>query len=668
MRIFHVLCILVISLLQVQSSNSLQDKTNQSIIASSICNQHTYEFISRPVTFVRSKVQESQRLLIRNNVGGKALSTLKIIGTAYAISVGSLIACRLRWKFLIPCLLNKPSLRKLPVTKVNKIISDSDSSNNNDNGHAAPISLILLHGMWHDASFYAELQDILAVKGYTSYAVDLLPGERFLPGGSQREVVRDLEHTLEEINGPCILIGHSQGGLVAQSALQRSPSIRSKTKGVVLMGSIPLGYSPPVADVQKQEVTVLSDFWGFLWVCLFGKLRNARYGKHIFLLPETDETTDEMSSYITKLLKNYLDKTKWTIRTHFAAMVVFLVCAIKLYFFPRNKKSAAEAAAIGTGWSRKQLMEQLAPVFLLMEAFSHGFAGVYHLTVESAETASPLESASQLFGMLSCVIFFLFTVMVVMSSQHELSYFLGVIWRMGISGLWFAVIYAYMSNQAILLGIDLHMYVLVGVCLLLLLAYGIRIFHSPNGTICHFFNKSLSLLILILATAYAHNVYRKCGSYDGYLECFIRCQLPGGLNHTSFYNIAKIFALAGWAVAEDIDPSVSLFQLALGLRTDEATVISDGPDLFESDLDKEDEDDQALEEQNDGGHDAIEAGDFEERDSSALTDIESQPTGATQNTEEMTLAIGQDASSSEVELVVGEEAPSPGLSNDTNGV
>lgn len=384
--------------------------------------------------------------------------------------------------------------------------------------------------------------------------------------------------------------------------------------------------------------------------------------------PNLYTSTEDYKCIIAFNEQNYLDKTKWTIRTHFAAMIVFFVCAIKLSFFPRNKKSSAEAAIVGSGWSRKHLMEQLAPVFLLMEAFSHGFAGVYHLTVESAETASPLESASQLFGMLSCVMFFLFTVMVVMCSQHELSYFLGVIWRMGISGLWLAVIYAYMFNQAILLGIDLHMYVLVGVCLLLLLAYGIRIFHSPNGTICHFFNKSLSLLILILATAYAHNVYRKCGSYDGYLECFIRCPLPGGLNHTSFYNIAKIFALAGWAMAEDIDPSVSLFQLALGLRTDEATVISDGSDLFESDLDKEDEEDQALEEQNDGGHDSIEASDFEERNSSALTDIESQPAGATQNTGEKALTIGQDASSSSAELVVDEEAPSPGLSNDENGV
>jgi pimeloyl-ACP methyl ester carboxylesterase len=47
-----------------------------------------------------------------------------------------------------------------------------------------------------------------------------------------------------------ILISHSQGGLVAQSVSNNSPG---KIIAVVLLGTFPLGMTPPVALMQQEH-------------------------------------------------------------------------------------------------------------------------------------------------------------------------------------------------------------------------------------------------------------------------------------------------------------------------------------------------------------------------------------------------------------------------------
>ena len=90
---------------------------------------------------------------------------------------------------------------------------------------------------------------------------------------------------------PIVLVGHSQGGLIVQEALQRSVFIRNKTQGVVLLGSMRLGYLSP--DIMKQKENICSDKLGYLSAAILGKLRNVEYGKRLFLL----------SAYFDKLLK-----------------------------------------------------------------------------------------------------------------------------------------------------------------------------------------------------------------------------------------------------------------------------------------------------------------------------------------------------------------------------
>jgi len=145
--------------------------------------------------------------------------------------------------------------------------------------------------------------------------------------------------------------------------------------------------------------------------------------------------------------------------------------------------------------------------------------------------------------------------------------------------------------------------------------------------------------------------------------------LSGGLNHNSFYNLAKALALIIWGLAEDYHPSISLYQLSLGLREEEATVLSDGSDIFDFDtnMDKEDEDEEenegmeVMEDDADhqGPNDVESNGDLEaSRDTTPPPDIESQ--WSEENTGTIDNNIGSvDDSLSEDQTAVEELESSP---------
>ena len=105
------------------------------------------------------------------------MATLKNLGIAYAAGAGLLVAYNVRWRHLYSFLVGGEP-KKLPLVKVEGTSKTKKS-----------IPVVLLHGMWHDASWFHELQVTLQKAGYSSCAIDLLPGERFLLGFSQKEIV-----------------------------------------------------------------------------------------------------------------------------------------------------------------------------------------------------------------------------------------------------------------------------------------------------------------------------------------------------------------------------------------------------------------------------------------------------------------------------------------------
>lgn len=231
----------------------------------------------------------------RNNGNLSSLRSASLLSAAAAVAISSLVAYNIRWKYFIPTLLGKRHPRTLPTITV-------EGATQEEQKQQKSITVVLLHGMWQNATYFQELQDFLSEEGYKSCAIDLLPGERLLPGGTGHELVNDLEVTLKDMEGPYILLGHSKGGMLIQRSLQQSEAIMRQTVGVVLLGSYPLGLLSPIIFLQQMRM-IFQDVFGVLSMSLLGKVRNQKYAKALFLLPSADETSDEMSNHLEKIIK-----------------------------------------------------------------------------------------------------------------------------------------------------------------------------------------------------------------------------------------------------------------------------------------------------------------------------------------------------------------------------
>jgi pimeloyl-ACP methyl ester carboxylesterase len=97
--------------------------------------------------------------------------------------------------------------------------------------------LFFIHGAWHNALCWQEhFFDYFTRRGFTVHAIDLRGHGtnttlRRLAGARLRDYVADVARALE-VRGltDLILVGHSMGGLVAQSLLARHPEITESTK------------------------------------------------------------------------------------------------------------------------------------------------------------------------------------------------------------------------------------------------------------------------------------------------------------------------------------------------------------------------------------------------------------------------------------------------------
>ena len=186
---------------------------------------------------------------------------------------------------------------------------------------ATPI--VLLHGMWHGGAWhFAALQRLLAAAGFESHSVDLRPGARTNKrGGTRKELVADLSATLDELRlRDAVLIGHSQGGLVAQSFMQDALPARPDTvAGAVLLGTFPLGLFPPAAMMlRRPSIYSMLGVIGYSHLSLTGLLRSTAEARSIFVRPDTIETTaceGGLRAYFAHLAAAPPDG--WLTMTHF---------------------------------------------------------------------------------------------------------------------------------------------------------------------------------------------------------------------------------------------------------------------------------------------------------------------------------------------------------------
>ena len=81
-------------------------------------------------------------------------------------------------------------------------------------------TVILVHGAWHNGKGFAQLQEELKALGIPSQTVDLTSvgtedqtlGDMYSDAALLREVITGVE-------GDCVVLGHSYGGLVILSLI-----------------------------------------------------------------------------------------------------------------------------------------------------------------------------------------------------------------------------------------------------------------------------------------------------------------------------------------------------------------------------------------------------------------------------------------------------------------
>ncbi|MEQ1753338.1 MAG: alpha/beta fold hydrolase [Micropepsaceae bacterium] len=109
-------------------------------------------------------------------------------------------------------------------------------------------SLLFIHGGFHGAWCWDEyLLPWFAERGWETHALSLRghgesDGRGKIRSWTLDDYTNDVETVLKQIGKPCVLIGHSLGGVIAQRCWDRVPAIA----GMVLYASSPLRPDPAV--------------------------------------------------------------------------------------------------------------------------------------------------------------------------------------------------------------------------------------------------------------------------------------------------------------------------------------------------------------------------------------------------------------------------------------
>ena len=77
--------------------------------------------------------------------------------------------------------------------------------------NATKINIVLVHGLWADASSWSKVIPILQDAGHKVIAVEL-------PLHSAADDVATVKRAIDLVGGPVILVGHSYGGFVITNA------------------------------------------------------------------------------------------------------------------------------------------------------------------------------------------------------------------------------------------------------------------------------------------------------------------------------------------------------------------------------------------------------------------------------------------------------------------
>jgi len=106
-------------------------------------------------------------------------------------------------------------------------------------GDSTKLNIVLVHGMWFDASSWSKVIPILQDAGHTIIAVEL-------PLHSVEDDVATVKRAIDLIGGPVIVVAHAYGGFVITNAAYNNPNV----KGLVYVAA------PAPMEGQSMSTTV----------------------------------------------------------------------------------------------------------------------------------------------------------------------------------------------------------------------------------------------------------------------------------------------------------------------------------------------------------------------------------------------------------------------------
>ena len=128
--------------------------------------------------------------------------------------------------------------------------------------NATKINIVLVHGLWGDASSWSKVIPILQDAGHKVIAVEL-------PLQSAADDVATVKRAIDLVGGPVILVGHSYGGFVITNAGYNNPNV----KGLVYVaafapreGQSVSTFQPPLPKEFEGKPVLIFDKGGFAYI------------------------------------------------------------------------------------------------------------------------------------------------------------------------------------------------------------------------------------------------------------------------------------------------------------------------------------------------------------------------------------------------------------------
>jgi pimeloyl-ACP methyl ester carboxylesterase len=178
--------------------------------------------------------------------------------------------------------------------------------------------ILMIHGMWSRPSTFAQLRAELEPAGIRSAAVTL-PHHDVPPGAPAPAAlaklklaayVAALEREAADLGEPCVVLGHSMGGLLAQLL-----SVRIQPRGLILLSTAPSAQASSLSASALRTMWSVTGSWGWWNEATLLDEESARFGVYNGVPePETRaalaELTWDSGPVLAQIAAPFLDSDK----------------------------------------------------------------------------------------------------------------------------------------------------------------------------------------------------------------------------------------------------------------------------------------------------------------------------------------------------------------------